>query len=129
MLLLAIGLLASGPVNANGPLSDYLWQKRPIIVFADSEFDPNFIEQMALLEAEIAALEDRDVVILQDTDPAGASELRLELRPRGFVLVLVGKDGGVKLRKGSPWDVRDISRVIDKMPLRQQELRADGVES
>lgn len=126
MLLAGVSLLMTGPVNANGPLSEYLWQKRPIVVFADSEFDPNYIEQIELLEAGIDELDARDVVILADTDPAMKSELRAELRPRGFVIVLIGKDGGVKLRKASPWDVREISRVIDKMPMRQQEMRAQG---
>jgi hypothetical protein len=49
--------------------------------------------------------------------------LRTKLRPRGFMVVLIGKDGGVKLRKPFPWDVREFSRSIDKMPMRQQELR------
>ena len=47
---------------------------------------------------------------------------RKKLRPRGFMLVLVGKDGGVKLRKPSPWTVREITRSIDKFPDRQREV-------
>ena len=47
------------------------------------------------------------------------------LRPRGFGLVVMGKDGRVAQRKPTPWSVREISRAIDKLPLRQQELR-DG---
>ncbi|MEO0922698.1 MAG: DUF4174 domain-containing protein, partial [Pseudomonadota bacterium] len=39
------------------------------------------------------------------------------------MLALVGKDGTIKLRKPVPWDVRELSRVIDKMPMRQQEVR------
>jgi len=49
--------------------------------------------------------------------------VRRELRPRGFMLALVGKDGQIKLRKPAPWDVRELSRSIDKMPMRQQEIR------
>ena len=45
------------------------------------------------------------------------------VRPRGFMLVLVGKDGGIKLRKPRPWDVREITRSIDKMTIRQREIR------
>ena len=43
--------------------------------------------------------------------------------PRGFMLMLVGKDGQVYLRKPLPWSVREISRSIDKLPQRQQEIR------
>jgi hypothetical protein len=108
-------------VEAN--LNDFLWEKRPIVVFADTPRDPAFIRQLDLLKAREEALMERDVVILTDTDPRALSELREKLRPRGFMLVLIGKDGDVKLRKPFPWDVRELSRAIDKMPMRQQELR------
>lgn len=104
-------------------LGEFQWKKRPVVVFADSENDPAFIEQIALLEARRDELLERDVVVLTDTDPAARHPIRLKLRPRGFMLTLVGKDGGVKLRKPFPWDVREISRSIDKMPMRQREIR------
>ena len=59
---------------------------------------------------------------LEET-PAAETAIRTELRPRGFMLVLIGKDGFKYLRKPLPWDVREITRSIDKMPLRQQEIR------
>lgn len=104
-------------------LSDFLWEKRPVVVFADSPNDPAFVEQIELLTARISALEERDVVLITDTDPEARSDIRLKLRPRGFMLALLGKDGQVKLRKPLPWDVRELSRVIDKMPMRQREIR------
>ena len=106
-------------------LSEFRWKKRPVLVFADSADDPAYIEQLELLRARTQALEDRDIIVLTDTDPAARSALRLKMRPRGFMLVLVGKDGGVKLRKPFPWSVREISRSIDKMPMRQREIRED----
>ena len=104
-------------------LSEFLWIKRPVVVFADSPADPRYAEQIELLTARLDELAARDVVVLTDTDPAAASPLRRKLRPRGFMLVLVGKDGGVKLRKPAPWSVREITRSIDKMPMRQREIR------
>lgn len=104
-------------------LSEFRWKKRPVLVFADSTDDPAFIEQLSLLQARTEALEERDVIVLTDTDPKARGALRLKMRPRGFMLVLVGKDGGIKLRKPFPWSVREISRSIDKMPMRQREIR------
>lgn len=104
-------------------LGEYLWLKRPVVVFADTENDPRFQQQMDLLTNRLADLAIRDVVVLTDTDPTTLSPLREKLRPRGFMLVLIGKDGSVYLRKPFPWSVREISRSIDKMPLRQQEIR------
>lgn len=104
-------------------LTDFLWTKRPIVVFADTPNDPRFEQQMSLLQERAADLVERDVVVLADTDPESKSALRTKLRPRGFMMVVIGKDGGVKLRKASPWDVREITRVIDKTPSRQREVR------
>ena len=104
-------------------LSEFVWKNRPVLVFADSKDDPAFIEQLALLSKRADDLALRDVVVIVDTDPAARSAVRLKLRPRGFMLALIGKDGGVKLRKPFPWDVREITRSIDKMPMRQREIR------
>ncbi|MCF6443913.1 DUF4174 domain-containing protein [Nereida sp. MMG025] len=104
-------------------LDDFKWIARPIVVFADTPNDPRFIQQMDLLNARLDDLAARDVVIMVDTDPDAQSLLRTKLRPRGFMLALIGKDGGVKLRKPFPWDVRELTRTIDKMPLRKQEIK------
>ncbi len=115
---------ASGLIRPAGDsdLREFLWIKRPVVVFADSPADPRFAEQVERLQDGIDMLIDRDVVVLTDTDPAAASPLRKKLRPRGFMLVLVGKDGEVKLRKPLPWTVREITRSIDKTPEREREV-------
>ena len=104
-------------------LEAFEWRARPVVVFANSPFDPAFAEQMEFLLEDGGELVARDVVIVVDTDPDGGSEIRRRLRPRGFMLALVGKDGEIELRKPQPWTVRELSRTIDKMPLRRQELR------
>lgn len=108
---------------ADVTIAEFLWQKRPVVVFADSPADPAFADQMRLLESRWPELAERDVVIISDTDPAAATEVRRKLRPRGFALVLIDKDGAVNQRKPFPWDVREITRAIDKMPIRREELR------
>lgn len=105
-------------------LNDFLWVARPLIVFADSPADPRFSEQLELIERRPNPLLERDVVVILDSDRSSESALRTQLRPRGFMLVIMGKDGEVELRKPAPWNVREITRTIDKMPLRQQEIRA-----
>ena len=104
-------------------LKDFLWVSRLVVVLADSPNDPRFIKQMEFLAGRPAELEARDVVVITDTDPDARSSVRQDLRPRGFMLVLIGKDGKPYLRKPAPWDVREITRSIDKMPLRRQEIR------
>lgn len=111
-------------IEAGGvSLTDFRWIARPVVVFADSPADPRFAEQMEFLLARPEALIERDVVVLTDTDPSARSDVRLKLRPRGFMLTLIDKDGTINLRKPRPWDVRELTRAIDKMPSRRQEVR------
>ena len=106
--------------------ADFAWRKRPLVVFADTPSDPRYVEQMGYLTGRAEALRTRDVVVITDTDPGARSSWRQKLRPRGFGLVLMGKDGEIYLRKPAPWAVREITRSIDKLPMRQQELRDSG---
>ena len=108
-------------------LDDFRWVARPVVVFADTDRNPEFQRQVELLRADPDSLAERDVVIITDATPDPMSDIRRTLRPRGFMLVLMGKDGVVELRKPSAWSVREISRSIDKMPLRQQEIREGAV--
>ena len=103
-------------------LDELQWQLRAVVVFGQGDNDPLFIEQMELITDRIDELAERDVIVVTDTDPSVLSDLRRKLRPRAFMMVLLDKAGQVELRKPSPWNVRELSRSIDKMPLRQQEI-------
>ncbi|KMK67685.1 DUF4174 domain-containing protein [Puniceibacterium sp. IMCC21224] len=104
-------------------LAQFSWIKRPILVFADNAADPRYVQQMQFITARLNALRDRDVVVITDTNPSAGSPIRQAMHARGFMLVLIGKDGTIIARKPAPWDVREISRSIDKMPMRLQEIR------
>jgi hypothetical protein len=114
---------AYGPLPADQVVfADQLYVRRPLVVFADSPADPNFIRQIELLMRSLPMLEERDVVIVTDTDPEARSEWRQKLRPRGFSLVIMDKDLKPVVRKPLPWEVREIAAAIDKLPLRRQEM-------
>jgi hypothetical protein len=114
---------AFGPQDAATVVfADQLFVKRPLVVFADTPNDPNFIRQMDLLSRALPALEERDVVLVTDTDPEARTEWRQKLRPRGFSLVILDKDLKPVIRKPNPWTVREITAAIDKLPLRRQEM-------
>ena len=115
---------AASEDHADIRLEQFKWMARPFVVLAESPSDPRFAEQMSLLQKDPEPLAERDVIVFIDADPEADSAMRKKLRPRGFMLVLIGKDGGVKLRKPFPWSVREISRAIDKLPIRQQEMRS-----
>lgn len=106
-----------------GQPSDWRWKARLVVVFADTPQDPAYLRQMRALEAGVPALTDREAIVVVDTDPAANGAWRRALRPEGFSLILIDMDGTVMLRKPAPWDMREISRAIDRFPQRRQELR------
>ena len=116
--------LTVGPYTAAeiSDLDQFLWLRRPVVIFADTPNDPNFRRQMQNIEADLAILDDRDVVIITDTDPDARSAVRLRLRPRGFSLVLMDKDGEVKRRVPAAWSTRELTHAIDRFPLRRDEM-------
>lgn len=103
-------------------LAELQWLARPVVIFADTPNDPRFRQQMDLLRASIDQLVERDVILITDTDPAGGSDVRRTLRPRGYALTVVDKDGRVLQRKPELWSVRELTRSIDRTLLRQQEI-------
>lgn len=124
LLVLVLSLVSGFALaqESTDPLAEYKWLARPLVVFADSPFDPRFVLQLEMLAEDPAALEERDVIVLTDADPAADSPLREQLRPYEFTLVLLDKEGDVVLRKSTPWTARELSHAIDKLPLRRDEL-------
>ncbi|MCA0849296.1 DUF4174 domain-containing protein [Salipiger thiooxidans] len=102
-------------------LAGMRWEKRPVLIFASSGEDPDYRRQMTLLQQAAQALAERDIVVLSDLDPRTPSPLRQGFQPAGFKLVLVGKDGGVKLERDSVLSPDELFAVIDRMPMRMRE--------
>ena len=104
-------------------LEPYRWNNRLLLVFAPSPEDALFLEQLAELEAERTGLVERDLLVLTDTDPERSSDLRYGLEIGGFHVLLVGKDGGVKIRSSTPVGTETLFATIDAMPMRQREIQ------
>jgi len=103
-------------------LDQYRWHNRPLVIFAPSKTDPAYVEQMAMLEKHKSELAEREIIVLSDTSPNENGTLRKQLNPKGFEVVLVGKDGGMKLRETTPLSTEVLLSTIDRMPMRQARL-------
>ena len=73
-------------VTEETTIDGYLWVKRPVIVFANTDLDVNFQTQMKSLRQGAEELAARDVVVLVDANPADKTALRKKFRPRGFAV-------------------------------------------
>ena len=101
-------------VETNTDIKDLIWEKRPVLVFSNSHLDPNLKQQIKMFGSDPGALLSRDVKVFVDDKPEPNSNLRKRFRPKGFLIILIGKDGQIKLRKNSPWSARELTRIIDK---------------
>jgi hypothetical protein len=130
----ALGTATAGAVG----LDDYLWERRPLLVFAPTEGDPRLLETLARIEASRCEFADRDMVLglvvtegtsTLDSQVVTAEESRQLADEYGvgdnaFAVALIGKDGGKKLRVDEVPDLRRIYAVIDGMPMRGRETSA-----
>lgn len=123
-LLLAIALAASPTV------AQMKWERRVLIVSAPAADDPALAEQRRVLAAWKTHAAARDLTIVEvvgDTvrgagDPAAALR-RKYLLPATFTAILIGKDGGEKLRSAKPFPATALEATIDAMPMRKAGQR------
>jgi hypothetical protein len=116
MIVMAFGLTAASAV-AQPP------HRRVVVV--GNQSDPRVAKQHAALELDTASLRERDVIV-QDITPEAARRLRPNLGVDAlatFEVLLVGKDGGVKLRRSEPVAAAEITALIDTMPMRRNEMK------
>ena len=103
-------------------LSGYRWDKRVVLLFGAGEDDSTYAATRDQLAAVVPALRDRDIVVLTDTAPERQGAIRQGLEIDGFAMVLVGKDGGVKINSAEPVSPDALFATIDAMPMRRREM-------
>ncbi|MCC5992604.1 MAG: DUF4174 domain-containing protein [Rhodobacteraceae bacterium] len=101
---------------------DFIWERRLIVVMADTPDDPQFTRQLAALRDRADEFVERDAVVIFDAHPEDRSPLRQVMRPRGFMTAIIDKDGEVKARRPAVRSGRELMAVIDRFPTRRQEV-------
>ena len=96
---------------------------RPLVILSDSRQDPRVAKQISSLDGTKPELDDRNIAILREAQTGSALRKTLGVSERGFAVVLVGKDGGVKKVWRDPVDPKAIFTIIDAMPMRQREMK------
>ena len=124
-------------------LAAHRWQHRLVLVFAPTASDSDYAEQLAVFAGHEPDNADRDLLIGtfpaqepgqfddQTIAPDAVVTLRQQLAVQEdrFSVLLIGKDGGVKMRADRPLSAEQIFTTIDQMPMRQQERAADANRS
>jgi Domain of unknown function (DUF4174) len=106
-------------------LDDLRWKERVVLIYAPEGSEKELARQQELLRSHGAEMVARDVTQIVLRNGAETAKLvdRFKLSGRGFTLLLIGKDGGEKLRSHEIVAPERILRLIDSMPMRQEEMR------
>jgi len=127
MNILFIILIGAFVNQNNPPLNSFKWKNRILILHHQEDF----FQSMKLKAKE---LNDRDMIMIHIQNDQLSSfprTLQIDLKkiseyydlknddPR---VILIGKDGGIKLNKSSVMH-NQIFDLIDSMPMRQSEMR------
>lgn len=124
LLIATTAICMLGSLHAE-PLAQYLWKRRVVLSFSAAESTPERISLLKQIEQYQCEFDDRQMVHIDLI--AGSSDHRLLSRQfslpyMDFNLVLLGKDGDVKLLTSQP-SLEKLLTLIDTMPMRQRELR------
>lgn len=122
MILTLLSLLSfAPPAPAAVAPEDKLWQRRLVVLLGDQDI-PAVRKQATILQKGEAALREREVEILAEQRPSGLLHKRFGHGP-GFLVILLGKDGEEKFRSPKPVALDKITKLIDEMPMRKDEVQ------
>lgn len=139
LLLFAGSARATDSLEADRVMAEMVWEKRVLLLFAPDREGADLRQQDAILTAAGRGLIDRDLVVIRafaddlvsldgrrHPESAAGFYRRFAVDPAEFRVILVGKDGSVKLDRSGVVADDDLFRLIDAMPMRRYEMSQDG---
>lgn len=105
--------------------------RRVLIVAAPDAASPQLARQRRSLDGWRQGAADRDLQTIElvggsvvgSDDEAATLRRRFALPATAFAVVLIGKDGNVALRAGTPLSAQRLEGTIDAMPMRKAGQR------
>lgn len=118
-------------------LNQHHWKDRLLLVLTDELDSDRTKQQIDFFEKAKAEYAERKLKVylispktfsLLNNSKTGASTVFSEYASQGkdFEILLIGLDGGIKLRQNDPIQNAKLFAIIDGMPMRRTELRSRG---
>ena len=123
-LILKIGLFIFGSLSTltlNAQNSAF----RRVLLFAEKANDASLTIQKQLLDSDKAGCLERDIRIeIYITSQTDKNFLKkYNITQSQFTLLLIGKDGGIRLSSKKVIPKEQLFALIDTMPMRQDEIK------
>jgi hypothetical protein len=131
--------IKQNPCNSERKISldDYKWKNRVVVLFATDAESDLYQSQMDKFESLESGIKDRDLLFIsifeegcseinsKSISDKSAASIRKQLRKGKdpFQIVLIGKDGTVKLQRNEILSPDELFDIIDQMPMRRREMK------
>jgi hypothetical protein len=98
---------------------------RRILIFAPDSSNLSFINQNRIFQKEDSACVQRDIIVEYYVFKSKGVHFfdKYQVSTQDFTLLLIGKDGFVKLRSKEVVKPERIYALVDAMPMRKDEMR------
>ena len=138
IFFILIGLAVWAPKETlSMDLTQFQWKNRLLLIFAQDGNHPLFQDLQSQILAQKAEVDDRDLIVFEvpAQGPARMNDSTLDRKEADSIrnhfaipsdeysLILVGKDGGIKLKRKDQVDLKEVFELIDSMPMRQREMQ------
>ncbi len=120
ILLIGFLLFMISNVNAQS-LSQYRWENRLVLLLTESNDNAEYQEQITIFHNENKGLKERKIIVYRVV-PSDELFKEYKKTESAFEFVLIGLDGGEKLRRNSHLSIEKLYAIIDGMPMRRSEL-------
>ncbi len=138
LFIVLISLISFQSMSAQN-LTEYKWKNRLIIIFTQSSDSKNAEEQLNKLKKDADGLKERKLkiihsipgeyqVVFPEISDWQDSDLYRKMKQEEdrFEIILIGLDGGVKLRQTELLTLSKLFQTIDSMPMRKAEMRKNN---
>ena len=128
LLIILVSLMFTNK-GCSQNLSDYKWKNRVLILSDITDNRNNSKSAYNLVNSKLDAWKERDVILLflinkeLMTAKGGRIKYKPELPKKFNGYILIGKDGGIKLKETYPLIPKKVFELIDGMPMRKAEMR------
>ena len=138
VFLILVSLTVWTPKEAlSMDLTQFKWKNRLFFLFAEDANDPFFKNLQSQIMDQKDEVAERDLIVFEvpaqgparmNTSPLDRMEAdsirnHFAIPSDEYSLILVGKDGGIKLKRKDQVDLKEVFELIDSMPMRQNEMR------
>ncbi|PQJ80792.1 hypothetical protein BTO18_17140 [Polaribacter porphyrae] len=116
-------------------LQKHRWKNRVVLIFSDSKDDEKLQNQINILSKEKEGLAEMKLLIYRFSQGFFTTNFntiwfsstlkirKYKKKSEDFKIVLIGLDGGIKMKQTTLLSAEKLFAIIDGMPMRRSELR------